>query len=94
MFNATFSTISVISWRSVLLVVFSMKTTDTIIQLYCGGQFYWLRKPEEPEKATDLSHNAVHLALIEIRSHHISGVQPQVTVLIDCISTLCALQFV
>jgi hypothetical protein len=28
MFNATFRTISVISWRSVLLVVFSMKTTD------------------------------------------------------------------
>jgi hypothetical protein len=39
------------------------------------------RKPEDPEKTTDLSqvtdkllsHNVVHLALIEIRTHNISG---------------------
>jgi hypothetical protein len=53
MLNATFSNISVISWRSVLLV------EET------GG-------PEENHQVVGshrqtLSHNVVHLALIEIR---------------------------
>jgi len=51
---------------------------STIFHLYRGGQFYWWRKPEKTadlSQVTDktLSHNVVHLALIEIQTHNISG---------------------
>ena len=51
---------------------------SAIFQLYCGGQFYWWRKPEDPEKTTTCrksltNFNVVHLALIEIRTHNISS---------------------
>jgi hypothetical protein len=32
-----------------------VNTTFNILQLYCGGQPNWWRKPEYPEKTTDLS---------------------------------------
>ena len=54
---------------------------STIFQLYRGDQFYLWRKPEDPEKIQrpfarhweSLSHIVVHLALIEVRTHNVSG---------------------
>ena len=58
-FNATFNNISVISWRSVLLV----KETGVIGEYNRPVASHW----------QTLSHNVVDLALIEIRTHNISG---------------------
>ena len=59
MFNATFNNITVISWWSVLLV----EETGVPVENHRPVVSHW----------QTLSHNGVHLSLIEIRPHNNSG---------------------
>ena len=58
-FNATFNSISAISWRSVLLVEETGGSGEN-------------HRPVASHQQT-LSHNVVYLTLIEIQTHKISG---------------------
>jgi hypothetical protein len=42
---------------------------STIFQLFRGGQFNWWKKPEYPEKTTDLPHVTGHCGILCFSSY-------------------------
>ena len=64
------------------------KPLPTIFQLYLGDQFYWWRKPENPETTTDKSQLTDILYHITLHRVHVAWKEFELTTLV-VISTGC-----